>query len=133
MAKILRAYGSPGNHIGKWNWCYDWEPVGTHGMVCDSHTGNCGCERSFTGITSQKSTTHAIVAMISEREAAALADVVEEEYARAWGGDRRIGRKAREEFINLSELLGAAHDAGTILTITKTRTHDILTVDGYAR
>jgi len=59
-SKILIAYGPHGKNDLNFNWCNDREPVGVHGMVC-CNSDRCGCNRSFQGIDSSKSTTMAMV------------------------------------------------------------------------
>jgi len=62
--KILLSYGDHGAHTccgGHFNWTYFLEPVILSAFQCDSKK-RCGCDRAFTGISSRRGTTRAVVA-----------------------------------------------------------------------
>ena len=59
--KILLSYGDHGKCGVHFNWTNFLEPVILPAFQCDSKK-NCGCDRSFTGISSRKATTRAVVA-----------------------------------------------------------------------
>ena len=115
--KILKAHGEPGKHGGEFNHCDPDEVVGTHGFVCDSKCG-CGCNRAFIGIHTHKATTLAIVAEVDEDEWDKLCDEVQANYAKAWGNDQHIGRRAALDFESLEGLLAPA-PVGTIYEVRK--------------
>lgn len=116
MNKILRAYGPTGRSEdeSQWNWCPD-EPVGYNGMVC-GNACDCGCNRSFRGIGSTKSTTKAIVEEVTEGEFLRFRRQLYNRTLVAWGGHDSIAHAAVRDFDTLSKIL-SKHAVGTILQV----------------
>jgi hypothetical protein len=75
MRKILVAYGPRGRSTDngrlEQNWANPNEPVNSTGVVC---CGNpiCACSTSFTGITSQRKVTRAVVAEVPDEQYAEM-------------------------------------------------------------
>jgi len=57
--KILVSYGDHGRCGAHFNWTNFLEPVILSAFQCDNK--NCGCDRAFSGISSRKATTRAVV------------------------------------------------------------------------
>jgi hypothetical protein len=91
------------------------------GSVCDTDLikgsagiGSCGCARSFTGLTSQKGTTTALVEESTMSEAE-LADRIHEHLvAGGWGGVPELPRMARDLAAEVVET-ATPHPAGTVV------------------
>lgn len=59
--RVLLAYGEHGRRaVNDFNWCNPLEPVVIPHAACDNGC-NCGCSTAFTGISSRKGTTLALV------------------------------------------------------------------------
>jgi len=118
--KFLLAYGDYGNAnqgrdragrpvFNHFNWCHFLEPVVLQNQVCSNP--NCGCDRSFTGLTSRKSTTQAIVVDLPVSQAQ-LVRACSESYEKAGYTDGKEGKRQAIQTIRTAEAL----PAGTIIT-----------------
>jgi|CXWL01.1.fsa_nt_gi hypothetical protein len=102
--KILRAAGEHGKHDKydkpcHFNWCDTLEPVGIQGIIC-CNSDRCGCNRSFCGIQSAKSTTKAVVTEVTEQEFEHLCSMLYSTTIKGWsikGDDDAVLNKHLDE------------------------------------
>jgi hypothetical protein len=122
MTKILKAHGDQGNFkhgwVGHWNWCTD-EPVHTHGFVCDNAC-SCGCNRSFVGIDSAKSTTQAQVIEVTDRELENIKLRLHNRTMLGWNKNENMAKAALASFDILTDELDN-FKVGAILTTYRYR------------
>jgi hypothetical protein len=98
--KILTAYGKKGlvqgtRRTGRdhWNWCNKAEIVSRPYLICDS-PASCGCDRSFVGIHSAKSTTKALVVESSFLVVKEALANFHEQTLKGWSQSNEIADKA---------------------------------------
>jgi len=103
MRALTATAQTQGQHAGDFAWCDAGELV-TFGSCCDS--AGCGCQRAFTGLTTRKGTTTAVVA---ERAAFTVTDLA----AAILSSHRRAGLASPGP----SAALDAAREAATLAAI----------------
>jgi hypothetical protein len=139
--KILVGYGPRGrsNDSGRLeqNWTDPNEPVNSTGVVCCANP-ICGCANSFTGITSKRKSTRAVVADIPDEQYEAMVKHLFATTVASFSSMQGITAKAavaaaqiRQEAF--TELATAIRDipTGTVVRINKDRdgTHYDLVYD----
>ena len=108
---VLVAPASDDPRDGGFNYCVSGELL-IRGPICHSgQDGSCGCERSWTGITSQKGSTLALVTESAMQREQYTNLIAEHLTGRGW--PRRTARAEAALLLDVAD----GHHAGTYVTI----------------
>lgn len=120
--KILTATcRTQGEHPGDYFWCVEGELVMPSAFICDrdaeSPNGGCGCGRGWSGLSSQRGTTSAVVSD--------LAEVTRADYVETIATALELQRWTNEEATTTADRMAEIATSYPIGTVLGHRLYDL--------